>query len=102
MHGWDAARRLNLPLWLEPGEQKSFRFTDDDLNRATLTESLDVNVSVSIGKDFKISKPILGPDTATITSVKFFEHLASRAGLADKIFKLEVYELEPPSSDTSR
>jgi hypothetical protein len=43
--GWDGGRRAGLPIWLEPGEERSFRFTDDDLEDASMTTPFKVTVS---------------------------------------------------------
>jgi hypothetical protein len=92
--GWDAARRASLPLWLKPGEERSFRFTDDDLDGCTLTGELDVRVSTSRGKEFRYARRLLNSDTVAISSFSLFKDLTDRAGLTDSIYRFEVHELE--------
>jgi hypothetical protein len=91
--GWDAGRRANLPLWLEPGEEQSFRFTDDDLDGAILVEVLDIRVLVPMGKEFTASSKIVDSDTALIGSAKMFEGIIAKAGWTDRMFRFEVHEL---------
>jgi hypothetical protein len=92
--GWDATRRASVPLWLEPGEEKSFRFTDDDLDGCMLTGELDVRVSASGGKEFRVVRKLLNPNTLVISSSSLFKGLADRAGLMNSIYRFEVHELE--------
>ena len=91
--GWDADRRANLPLWLEPGEEQSFRFTDDDLDGAILVEVLDIRVLVPMGKEFTASSKILNPDSPLISSANMFEGIIAKAGWTDRMFRFEVHEL---------
>jgi hypothetical protein len=91
--GWDAGRRADLPSWLEPGEERSLRFTDDDLGGAALTEAVDINVLTSMGKTFAISGRVLGPESAVISTMGFMQEVVARAGAADRLFLIEVHQL---------
>jgi hypothetical protein len=91
--GWDAARRADLPLWLEPGEEQLFRFTDDDLDGAILVGTFDVRVLVPMGKDFKTSSKLLDDEAAVITSVNLLDNMIAKAGWTNRVFRFEVHEL---------
>jgi len=92
--GWDAARRASLPLWLEPGEEQSFRFTDDDLNTCEVTGAIDIRVTVAGGKEFRTENRFLKADTLVISPISMIENIAARSDLADRIYRFEIHELE--------
>lgn len=92
--GWDAGRRLRLPLWLESGEEQSIRLTDDDLEGASLTEALTITVQASGHKEFAASCNMTDPDGIIISPYGLFADIVNKAGVGERIYPLIVTDLD--------
>lgn len=92
--GWDAGGRLGLPLWLESGEEQLIRFTDDDLESATLAKALTITVQTSGQKEFTTSCNMTDPDGLIISPYRMFADVVNKAGFSEQVYPMMVTDLD--------
>lgn len=96
VRGWDGGQRIELPLWLEAGEERSFRFTDNDLQSASTTSSFTVTVTTSAGRDFRTTVDLINPDAHVSISRALLDPLLKGADISEEFFVLEVEDMGSP------
>ncbi len=83
------------PTWIEPGETRSFRVTDDELGEVSWRQPSMVDVDVAPERTFGTEVTLTQDEAVVTTRLQLFEELAAKAGISHTMFRVEIASLGP-------